>query len=98
MELYTISKMELESRSLPKEDTQANNPIKHVAIKKSVPTRRDSTPKPTTLSMNDTGLLPSDGRLTRDPILNEPQKNGKSGNREFRALEKTAPPGGNPKN
>ena len=69
--------MELESRSLPKEDsTQANNPIKHVAIKKSVPTRRSSTPKSTTVSMNDTEFLPNDGRLTKDPVLNELQKTG----------------------
>ncbi|RIA95789.1 hypothetical protein C1645_733798 [Glomus cerebriforme] len=85
--------MELESRSLPKEEsTQANNPIKHVAIKKSVPTRRGSTPKPNTVSMNDTGFLPSEGRLTKDPVLNEPQKNGKPDNAQFMPVEKTAPP------
>ncbi|GBB97164.1 hypothetical protein RclHR1_02930013 [Rhizophagus clarus] len=85
--------MELESRSLPKEDSsQANNPIKHAAIKKTVPARRASTPKPTTVSMNDSEFLPSDGRLAKDPMLNEPQKNGKPDNAQLRLVEKTVPP------
>jgi len=85
--------MELESRSLPKEvSSQANNPIKHLAIKKSVPTRRASTPKPTTVSMNDTEFLPSDGRLAKDPVLNEPQKNGKPDNAQLKLVEKTVSP------
>ncbi|CAG8497265.1 9499_t:CDS:1 [Funneliformis caledonium] len=84
--------MELESCSLPKEDsTPTNNPIKHLAIKKSVPTRRSSTPKSTTLSMNDTDTLPVDERLTKDPVINEPQKNGKFDNAQPKPTEKSTP-------
>ncbi|CAG8488849.1 7885_t:CDS:2 [Diversispora eburnea] len=85
-----MSGMELESRSLPNDDsTQTKTPLKHVPTKKNVTMRRTSGNKLTNISTNDTLYSTGDSRFNKELELNEAQKNGKLDYTPIKAIEKS---------